>query len=421
MRVLWITNIPVAEHRTILGLPLSQSGGWIESAYQSIKDQDDLVLGLVTTYNGDTILEGTDGHNRFYVLPCFGDRTKDISDSPKNQYYWMKVIEEFRPNIIQLWGTEFSHGLCALKVAKDIPSVVYIQGVMKELYHHYFDGMNVSERLMSTTLRSLIKKEDYWSSRRKYGKRAQIEQSIVEYSKNIIVENDWCASHYRSIVPGCNVFKSLLPVNNVFKQYQWTPKTMEPHTIFTTAGTNTIKGHHILLKALSIIKESYPDVMVYEPGENYYFEKSFRRRLMRDSYINYLLRLENKLGLERNVVRLGRLTPERMGEQMQKCNVFVMPSVIENHSSTLIEAMMVGAPCVSSYVGGISDYLIDGENGFFYRSDEPEMLAYRVMELFANQDVCSKISREARLSTINSRSSSNLSTDFKSIYEEIAR
>ena len=244
MRVLWITNIPIAEHRTILGFPLSQSGGWIEAAYQSIKDQDDLMLGLATTYSGDTILEGADGHNHFYVLPCFGDRTKNISDSQKNQDYWMKVIEEFRPDIIQLWGTEFSHGLCALKVAKDIPSVVYIQGVMKELYHHFFDGMTESERLSSTTLRSLIKREDYWSSRKKYEIRAQIERSIIEYSKNIIVENDWCASQYRSIVPGCNVFKSMLPVNNVFKLFQWTPKAMKPHTIFTTAGTNTIKGHH---------------------------------------------------------------------------------------------------------------------------------------------------------------------------------
>lgn len=421
MRVLWITNIPIAEHRKMLGLPLSQSGGWIEAAYSSIKEHDDIVLGVATTYGVDKLMTSLEGHNHFYVLPCEGDRSKDISDLPRNQVVWKSVIEEFKPEIIQLWGTEFSHGLCALKVAKDIPSVVYIQGVMKELYHHFFDGMTTFERLRSTTLRSLIKREDYWSSRKKYEKRVQIERSIIEHSKNIIVENDWCASQYRAIAPGCNVFKSLLPVNNVFKQYQWTPEAMMPHTIFTTAGTNTIKGHHILLKALAIIKKSYPDVKVYEPGENYYFEKSFRRRLMRDSYINHLLRLEKRLGLEGSVVRLGRLIPEQMAEWMQKCNVFVMPSVIENHSSTLIEAMMVGAPCVSAYVGGISDYFVDGENGFFYRSEEPEMLAYRVMELFSSIDKCSALSAAAKEKTIVARSSLDISNDFKNIYSVVVQ
>ena len=141
--------------------------------------------------------------------------------------------------------------------------------------------------------------------------------------------------------------------------------------------------------------------------------------LKSNSYANLLLQIEKRYGLEDNVIRLGRLTPEQMGEQMQKCNVFVMPSVIENHSSTLIEAMMVGSPCVSSYVGGISDYLIDGKNGLFYRSTEPEMLAQRVIDLFSNTDKSVFISNEARESTIRSRGSLNICSDFLKIYSEL--
>ena len=94
---------------------------------------------------------------------------------------------------------------------------------------------------------------------------------------------------------------------------------------------------------------------------------------------------------------------------------------LSTSDKALIEAMMVGAPCVTSYVGGISDYLIDGENGYFYRSDEPEMLAYRVIELFSSIDKCSAISKAAKASTINARCSLDLSNDFRKIYSEIVR
>ncbi len=290
---------------------------------------------------------------------------------------------------------------------------------MKELYHHCFDGMTQGDRLCSTTLRSILKGDGYAARKKRFMSQATNEAEIITLSNNVIIESDWCAAHCTAIAPRCKVYKSLLPVNKDFESYQWIAEDMEPHTIFTSAGVNTIKGHHILIKALAIVKKTYPDVKVYEPGENYYYGKSLRRRLMRDSYINYILKLEAKLGLEGNIVRLGRLTPNQMGEQMAKCNVFVMPSVIENHSSTLIEAMMVGAPCVSAYVGGISEYLEDGVNGFFYRSDEPEMLAYRIIELFQNKELCQSISKVAKSRAIDARCSLDLYSDFCRIYSGI--
>ena len=57
-------------------------------------------------------------------------------------------------------------------------------------------------------------------------------------------------------------------------------------------------------------------------------------------------------------------------QEMETANVFVMPSSIENHSSTLIEAMIVGVPCVASDVGGISELITHGKTGFLYRFEE---------------------------------------------------
>lgn len=394
----------------------------MEASYVALRNVSDVLLGVVTIYKGAEIKKDRDASHTFYLIPSKEHLPEYDSSSSYNQNVWRWVINDFKPDLIQIWGTEFAHGLCALKVAGDIPSVVYIQGMMKELYHHSFDGMDFCERLKSTTPRSIIKHETYWSRKKRLQRQAEIEAAIITRSQNVIVESDWCAAHCLSIANGCKVFKSLLPINRDFYSFHWSADRMEPHSIFTSAGVNTIKGHHILIKALAIIKRTYPDVKVYEPGENYYYGNSFRRRIMRDSYISHILSLEKECGLEGSIIRVGRLTPKQMGEYMEKCNVFVMSSVIENHSSTLIEAMMVGVPCVTSYVGGISDYLHDGVNGYFYRSDEPEMLAYRVMELFADRDKCISISNEARESTIKARCTlMDLTQDFKTIYSAIVR
>ncbi len=55
MRVLWITNTPIAKHREMLGVSLGQSGGWMEASYVALRDVDGIILGVVTVYSGTEI------------------------------------------------------------------------------------------------------------------------------------------------------------------------------------------------------------------------------------------------------------------------------------------------------------------------------------------------------------------------------
>ena len=58
-----------------------------------------------------------------------------------------------------------------------------------------------------------------------------------------------------------------------------------------------------------------------------------------------------------------------------KTRVFVLSSSIENHASSLKEAMMVGTPSIATFVGGVPEYVRHGENGFLYRFEEYEIMA----------------------------------------------
>ena len=80
-----------------------------------------------------------------------------------------------------------------------------------------------------------------------------------------------------------------------------------------------------------------------------------------------------------------------MKERICAYKIFVMPSIIENHSSSLREAMYLGVPCISSVVGSVPVYVWHGENALLYRYEEYEVLAAQMIEMFLNEDKALRI------------------------------
>jgi glycosyltransferase involved in cell wall biosynthesis len=60
----------------------------------------------------------------------------------------------------------------------------------------------------------------------------------------------------------------------------------------------------------------------------------------------------------------GWLTLEQKEEELSASHVFVLPSYAEGFPMSLIEAMLSGLPSICTDVGGVSDSLYDGVNGF---------------------------------------------------------
>jgi glycosyltransferase involved in cell wall biosynthesis len=81
---------------------------------------------------------------------------------------------------------------------------------------------------------------------------------------------------------------------------------------------------------------------------------------------------------------------------MNASDVFVLPSKFEAWPLVGLEAMACGIPAIMKPTGGISDYLHDGENGFFITEDPADIAAqikktsqdsaaYRLMSLQARR------------------------------------
>ena len=419
MKVLWIANFPLGKHREMLGAGLNQSGGWLETAYASLRDASGISLAVATIYSGLSQQKSIDGRHVFYLVPSEEPIGSYDSESLQNRKLWHEVIDDFNPDIVQIWGTEYALGLCVQKIAQNIPSVVYMQGQMAMIAKHYSDGISFFQQLRYSSVYEWLRGKCMWHRQKEYNQAAAREKEILQNARNIIVESSWCGDICKSIVPGTRVFQSLLPINPIFSRRKWQFEKCNKHTIFTVSGGYPVKGHHVLFQAVAIVKKKYPDVRVLIPGAAALTPKSMRERIQRSTFDRFLNEIVRTNNLSENICFLGKLTPEEMADQLSQSHVFVMPSTIENHSSSLIEAMMVGVPTISSFVGGINHYYKDGVNGFFYRSDEPEHLAALIMNYFENDNLCYSISQQTNKEVADVRLNVDLKKDFERIYREI--
>lgn len=83
-------------------------------------------------------------------------------------------------------------------------------------------------------------------------------------------------------------------------------------------------------------------------------------------------------------------------------DIFILPSLQENLPNTVMEAMACGTPCVAFDVGGVSELISHGKNGYVAKSANEFELAKGISWMLENPDRCADLGHEAR-KTIESR------------------
>lgn len=72
---------------------------------------------------------------------------------------------------------------------------------------------------------------------------------------------------------------------------------------------------------------------------------------------------------------------------LQAMDVFVLPSLTETSSLATMEAMAVGLPVVSTYVGNIKNYIVDGKNGYLFPRGDVAFLERKLARLIENPEL----------------------------------
>ena len=106
--------------------------------------------------------------------------------------------------------------------------------------------------------------------------------------------------------------------------------------------------------------------------------------------------LAEKLGVRDRVIFTGRVDRSVVTLYRKAADIFVAPSRSEGLGNAFVSALASKLPLVTSGVGGIADYAIDGETAWIVPPDDPKTLAKKIEEVIANPEKARGISERAR-------------------------
>ncbi len=141
------------------------------------------------------------------------------------------------------------------------------------------------------------------------------------------------------------------------------------------------KNHEMIIRAFAGLAEEYPDysLIIYGEGE------------LRPS----LLRLAEELGLKERIFLPGSVAD--VASAIYRASFFVLSSYSEGMPNTLIEAMALGIPSISTDCpcGGPAELIEDGVNGYLIEPGNWKKLQDILQKLMDDPDLAKKVGGNA--------------------------
>jgi glycosyltransferase involved in cell wall biosynthesis len=146
-----------------------------------------------------------------------------------------------------------------------------------------------------------------------------------------------------------------------------------PLTVLTVGHVEDYKNPDTWLRMAIDLKQKNPDLNVkfVWVGDGAQLE-AYRRRVV-------------ELGVNNYITFVGH--DNDVAKYYKQCDVYVQPSRIESLGLSVLDAMRRGIPCVVSNTGGLTEVIINGENGWTVDADDPIGLSNRV-ELLLRDAQC---------------------------------
>lgn len=414
MKVIWLCNVVPGAVREKLG---STSGGglWMDHVLSDLRKEG---LSLRILCRGLEQASGSlDERTDFVVFPA----GEDHAYQPELEPLFQQQLQQYQPDVIHIWGTEYGHTLAMVRAAKVcdmLPKIaVSIQGLCGPHTAHYAEGIPV-EVQRSFTFRDFVRRDNILMQQKKFAQRGEMERQALEQVAHVIGRTDWDRACTMQINPKAAYHFCNETLRDGFYSGRWQYAKCRKRTIFASSCLYPIKGFHYLLEALAIVRRFYPDATVRVTGESF-FAKSLSQKLRQESYSLHMQRICEKNDLTSCVEFLGSLNEQQMKQAFLDANVFVLPSTTENSPNSLGEAMLLGVPCVAADVGGVRNMMADGE-GVVYQSTAPYMLAQGIMNVFAMEDGAERMGAAASAHAAKTHDPETNRIRLLEIYREIA-
>lgn len=427
MRVLWVCNIMPPVIGQYLGKECSVKEGWISGILtRMVKEKEEIELGICYP-----VAQLSEEEKRVILventkkIACYGFLEDTVCPEnyggEKLEKRMKEILQDFRPEVLHIFGTEYGHSLAAAKVFSNAThTLVGLQGVISECAKEYM--ADLPDKVQSqVSFRDWLKKDSMKQQQEKFFLRGEREKEVLKLCGNVTGRTAFDKAAAKKMNPQAKYFSMNETMREEFYQGNWSYGRCEKHRIFFSQADYPLKGFHYLLMALEIVKKKYPDVTVAVAGNSLVNYKTLKDKIKISAYGKYLRKLVEESKLEEKIVFLGKLTAEEMKQQYLKCNTFVCASSLENSPNSVAEAMLLGVPVVASYAGGIPSMVAHEKEGLLFEKGNAKALAEAIMKTWESYNMVRTITESARARARKAHNGEENYRRLLEIYREICK
>jgi len=404
MRVLWMAITPSLYDET-------KEGGWIASLERIVRQHSpDIQLGITFEYNDDKFKVERDNVTYYpiNISRKFRDVLKMKFNGNDNWYLkktlLLKVIEDFKPDVIHCFGSEWNWGLISQSI--NIPVVIHMQGFV----NIYDLSAKFVQRPKISSMNKILHPRRYLQRRflKSYQKRREeIERDIMATNHYFMGRTNWDKDIVRYFSPSSTYYycpEAIRPeIYNSPKRWAYHPDKKMRIVTITSAGF--LKGNGMVLLTAKILKELGVDFEWRVAGNIARFLQFEKPNNIRHEDVNIKL--------------LGMIPAEDIACELANADIYVHPSIIDNSPNSLCEAQLIGCPIVATHVGGISQMVQDGVTGVLYPYNEPHTLAFTLIGLKESREKMETLSANEMTVSKERHNPAELVKRLIEIYEDI--
>lgn len=211
-------------------------------------------------------------------------------------------------------------------------------------------------------------------------KSPKLSKQIFKFSKINVAPSNYLKMAFEK-----EGFETILIPNTIeINQYQFKErKVFKPSILWVRAFDKTYNPQ-MAIKVLKKLKKEFSDVKLCMIGPQ------------KDNSFELTKELITTFNLEDSVEITGVLSKEKWHEKSKDFDIFINTTNYDNTPVSLIEAMALGLPIITTNVGGIPFLIDDGKEGILVDKNDDNAMVSAIKNVIQNPDKAHQIAKNAR-------------------------
>ena len=389
---------------------------WVDALLDELVKCESIKIALAVPINNNSIQKSQKKGITVFGLPnpveknIFRKAYKRVTRNSENfkvNSYIAEVVNDFEPDIIQIFGSENPFGLIVKDQRK--PVVIHIQGYLFVWEGKWYSGITKWEQFRFSRLKNLLLMRGCFSDIVTFRKKAKTEAIIVKNCRYFMGRTNFDERIASLLAPESKYYHCEEFIRKDFFEKQWNFEKRNEIICVSILKATSYKGIDLLVKCLGVLQK--------------YSTLSIKFKICGVSgneEVAEIIKKKFKKEIDLSDIEfLGKLNADDLVNQLCNSNFYIHPSYIENSPNSVCEAMALGMPVIATNVGGVSSLLEDEVEGVLVQEGEPYSMAGAIVGLTNNYEKAKLLGSNARKKALKRHDPNEILSSLLKIYDNI--